>query len=192
VAHEPSRLVLLAIEAHQPESEYGYVVPRADDGEFNLWGTRRALKFVEKPNSAIARELIRAGGLWNTMIMVFKVRTLVETMQRLFPTTFLNFARILDAIGTPEEAPALDSVYQTLEPMNFSKGVLEKIAATNPAAISVLPVLQVFWSDWGSPERLLQAQETLPKPEPMPKPAVANQKQKRPSLDPSLWQGEFA
>jgi mannose-1-phosphate guanylyltransferase len=165
VAHDPSRIVLLATEAQRPEVEYGYIVPRASDGELSLWGTRRAAKFVEKPSPTVARQLVSAGALWNTMIMVFKVRTLLEMIQRLLPTTYLQFARILDAIGTPEEARALELVYQTVKPMNFSKEFLEKIAITDPEKITVLPVLQIFWSDWGSPDRLMDVLEMLRKKE---------------------------
>lgn len=189
VAHDPARIVLLAMEAQGPEVEYGYIVPHPDDGALDLWGTRTAANFVEKPDSAQARELVRAGGLWNTMIMVFKVRTVLKMLQRLFPTTYLPFARIFEAIGTPEEKRAVDSVYRTLAPMNFSKGFLEKIAAIDPKAISVLPVLQVFWSDWGSPDRLEEVLELLGQRQATPKPAPA--KHNPPRFDPWLAHGEL-
>ena len=82
-------------------------------------------------------------------------------LQRLHPTTHKSFCRIGDAIGTAAEKSTIEDVYRTLEPLNFSKGFLELVAATNPGIISILPVLQVFWSDWGSPERLLQVREVL-------------------------------
>lgn len=184
VAHDPSRIVLLAMEAQGPEVEYGYIVAH-DDGARDLWGTRNAANFVEKPDLVQTRELVRAGGLWNTMIMVFKVRTVLKMLQRLFP-----FARIFEAIGTPEEKPAVESVYQHREPMNFSKSFLEKIAAINPTAISVLPVLQVFWSDMGSPERLAQVLALLGRRQATSAPAPA--KHKRPCFDPWIAQGELA
>lgn len=190
VVHDPARIVLLAMEAQGPEVEYGYIVPHTGDGALNLWGTRKAATFVEKPDLAQARELVRAGGLWNTMIMVFKVRTVLKMLQRLFPTTYLHFARIFEAIGTPEEKQAVESVYQTLEPMHFSKGFLEKIAAINPTAISVLPVLQVFWSDLGSPKRLEKVLELLGPRQATAKPAPA--KHKRPRFDPWIVHGELA
>jgi mannose-1-phosphate guanylyltransferase len=190
IAHDPSRIVLLAMEAQGPEVEYGYIVPHTDDGALNLWGTRNAANFVEKPDLVQARELVRAGGLWNTMIMVFKVRTVLKMMQRLFPTTYLHFARIFEAIGTLEEKQAIESVYQTLEPMNFSKGFLEKIAAIDPKAISVLPVLQVFWSDLGSPERLTEVLELLGRRQTTPKPAPT--KHNPPRFDPWIAHSELA
>jgi mannose-1-phosphate guanylyltransferase len=190
VSHDSSRIVLLAMEAQGPEVEYGYIVPHTGDGALDLWGTRTAANFVEKPDLVQARELVRAGGLWNTMIMVFQVRTVLKMMQRLFPTTYLHFARIFEAIGTPEEKPAVESVYQTLEPMNFSKSFLEKITAIDPVAISVLPVLQVFWSDMGSPERLEELLELLGRRQTTPKPAPA--KHKPPRFDPWIAHGELA
>ncbi len=161
VDHDPSRIVLLAMEAQYPEVEYGYVVPRENHGRLNLWGIRNTAKFIEKPDRKTAGHLVDAGGLWNTMIMVFKVRTLLTILHRLYPVTHERFSRIYDAIGTPAEKNTIDDVYRTLEPLNFSKGFLELVAATNPEIISILPVLQVFWSDWGSPERLLQVREVL-------------------------------
>jgi mannose-1-phosphate guanylyltransferase len=190
VARDPSRIVLLAMEAQSPEVEYGYIVPRADDGKVNFWGTRGAGKFIEKPSPASARELVAAGGMWNTMIMVFKVRTVLELLQRLFPTTYLCFAGIFDAIGKPDEARRIDAAYQTLEPMNFSKDFLETVAANSPEVISVLPVRQVLWSDWGSPERLRQVQQLLRERDPRPMLVMHPVHRREPTgHDQMIWHG---
>lgn len=164
VAHDPSRIVLLAMEAQAPEAEYGYILPAASDGRLSLWGTRQAVKFVEKPNPRQARELISAGGLWNTMIMVFKVQTVLEMMQRLCPETYEHFAAMSTAIGTSAETAAVEALYREIEPMNFSKDFLEKVCDQMPAAINILPVLEVFWSDWGSPERIEEVRALLERP----------------------------
>jgi mannose-1-phosphate guanylyltransferase len=161
IAHDPSRIVLLAMEAQYPEVEYGYILPRADGDRFSLWGTRGTSAFVEKPNRATAKKLISAGALWNTMIMVFKVRTLLEFVQKLYPATHACFSRIFDAIGRSNESITIEEIYRTLEPMNFSKVFLERIALVSPDVISVLPVLRVFWSDWGSPQRLSWVRQRL-------------------------------
>jgi mannose-1-phosphate guanylyltransferase len=161
VSHEPSSIILLAMEADAPEVEYGYIVPRSEPNRISLWGTRGAARFVEKPNTALARQIVKAGGLWNTMIMVFKVRRLLKMFEILYWRVYRHFTRIFDAIGTPAETETVEAVYQMLEPMNFSKGFLEKVADVYPDAISVLPVLQVFWSDLGSPRRIAQVREIL-------------------------------
>jgi len=161
VAHEPSRFVLLALEAQDPETEYGYIVPHDNDDRLNIWGIRGTASFVEKPDAAAARALVDTGALWNTMIMVFKARTLLNLFEKFCPTLYLSFGRIFDAIGSVHEAKTIHEVYQQLEPMNFSKSVLERVMTPGDATLSVLPVLRVFWSDWGSPERLLEGRKLL-------------------------------
>jgi hypothetical protein len=142
------------MEADKPEVEYGYIVPSQNDIRFSPWGLQRAAKFVEKPDVNLAGQLVEQGALWNTMIMVFKARQLVEMMAKLSPKVSDQFARILNAIGTPRESPTIESIYRKLEPMTFSKGFLERLTKTDAEILAVLPVLQVSWIDWGSPDRL--------------------------------------
>ncbi|HWP24653.1 MAG TPA: sugar phosphate nucleotidyltransferase [Candidatus Binatia bacterium] len=157
VRHDPTQIVLLGVEAFDPETEYGYILPDVDSESFNLWGLRRAAQFVEKPDFHKARRLVRAGALWNTMVMVFKVSTVLQLMEKHCAPLYLKFMSVFDALGTRRESEALAELYGGLEPLNFSSGFLEKIAAEKAEALSVLPVLQVRWSDWGSPQRLEKA-----------------------------------
>lgn len=161
VAHDSAQIVMLAMEPNGPEVEYGYIMPRSAEGQITLWGTRQTARFIEKPNRHLAQELVKAGGLWNTMIMVFKVRTVMAMMRQLCPEIYYQFIGIFDAIGTAREAAAVEALYEKLEPLNFSRGFIEILSQTNPTAIAVLPVLGVYWSDWGSPERLGQILERL-------------------------------
>jgi mannose-1-phosphate guanylyltransferase/mannose-6-phosphate isomerase len=148
------------VEAENAEPEYGYIIPQRDV-LFDLHGTRRIARFIEKPSAAIAPSLIESGGLWNTMIMVFKVKTLLQLVQRIHPAMYAQFHRVYESIETPAVSVMVDRVYRELEPLNFSKDIVEKVAVIFPETISVLPVLQVFWSDWGSPERIKQVQQKL-------------------------------
>ena len=158
---DPSRIVLLAIEPHEPETEYGYVVPHEDVGGPCRFGTRRVSAFIEKPRTELAAELVMAGGLWNTMTMVFKAHTLLQFVRNVHPVIYRDFCRILEALGTPEEQPTINEVYEKLEPANFSKQIMERIAVEYPESISVLPVPEVFWSDLGSRERVLRVLSRL-------------------------------
>jgi len=161
VAHDTAQMVMLAMEPHAPEVEYGYILPRLGDGQIALWGTRQTAGFIEKPNRQLAQQLVSAGGLWNTMIMVFKVRTLLQMMRQLSPAIYYQFANIFDTLGTPAEEKAVQALYENIEPMNFSSDFLEKVSRVTPTAIAVLPVLGVYWSDWGSPARLVRTLEQL-------------------------------
>ena len=161
VASNPSDIVLLATEAQGPEVEYGYIALRDSSSELSLYGTRPVARFVEKPAKAVADHLIESGGLWNTMVMVFKVKTVLQMFEQIHPGVFRQFCNILDAIGTSEEQEAVEQVYRNLQPMNFSKGFLEQVSALYPKAIHVMPVLQVFWSDWGSRQRIVEVRRVL-------------------------------
>jgi mannose-1-phosphate guanylyltransferase len=171
---DPTRIVLLAIEPNEPESEYGYVVPREDVGE-RRFGTRRVSAFIEKPKTELAAKLVADGALWNTMVMVFKADTLLQLVRSVHPVIYRDFLRIFEAIGTREERRTIERVYEALEPTNFSKQILERIAVAHPKSISVLPVGGVFWSDLGCRERVLrvlrrldqrQAESFKPRPHP--------------------------
>lgn len=161
VASDSCRVVILATEARDAEVEYGYVLAGENLGGFDFYGTRPIDRFIEKPAKEVAGHLVLAGGLWNTMVMVFKVETVLEMFARIQPEVFRRFMNILDAIGTPHEQDRVEQVYRDLEPVNFSKGFLEHVPRYYPSAIHVLPVLQVYWSDWGSRKRVVETRQIL-------------------------------
>ena len=148
VKRDPSRLILLGVKPDRDEPEYGYLLPNKkplaiepDMSEIS-W-------FIEKPDPKTARRLTRAGGLWNTMIMVFKTKTMLHWVSRLAPRLYQQFQQVYEAIGTPGESDVLRKIYRGLKPMNFSKEFLEPMAKHYPSSLIVLPVRDLLWSDWG-------------------------------------------
>ena len=111
--------------------------------------------FIEKPDPKTARRLTRAGGLWNTMIMVFKTKTMLHWVSRLAPSLYQQFQQVFEAIGTSGESDVLRKIYQGLKPMNFSKEFLEPMAKHYPSSLIVLPVQDLLWSDWGTASRIM-------------------------------------
>ena len=153
VERSPSSLVLLGTQPHEPESEYGYIVP----GREALPGVREVLEFVEKPAPEAALKLMERGGLWNTMVIVFKIRTLLDLVRRADPRMYRSFEKIFQALGTDRETAAVNDVYDRIETVNFSKGLLEKFAGDDAGTVLVLAVRGVRWSDWGSERRITTA-----------------------------------
>jgi mannose-1-phosphate guanylyltransferase len=154
VEADPSRFILLGMQPNQAETEYGYIV---QDEENDDCGVNRVLRFVEKPQPAIAHEIIAKGGLWNTMIMVFKAKTLMDLVCTMARSLHDSFKRISDAIETPEERIVVEEIYRNIEPLNFSHGFLEALPLSNAVRLSALAVKGVYWSDLGSEQRLLSA-----------------------------------
>jgi hypothetical protein len=90
------------------------------------------------------------------MTMVFKLNTLLKLVHAVQPAVQQRFDGLLGDIGTPGERKAIENLYRELEPMNFSTAIMEPLAEFHRERLAVLPVRQVFWSDWGSPERIRQ------------------------------------
>jgi len=156
-----SRMVLLGVEPSAPEPEYGYIVPGEKIREPRLAPARTVEMFVEKPSVEAAKKIVRIGALWNTLVMVFRLTTLMNVFQRATPELYRSFQPILEAIGTPDEQRVLEAVYHELSPINFSTAVLEVLPFEYRQDLLVLPVRGVTWSDWGSEDRLLTGLKTI-------------------------------
>jgi mannose-1-phosphate guanylyltransferase len=155
VEQHPSCLVLLGVEPDQSEPDYGYIMPGKKLEHLAPVAACEVLSFVEKPDSPVALELISRGGLWNTFVMVFNVRGLLELVRRTIPSLFRSFELVCEAIGTPEESAVTQAVYRRMEAVNFSRALLEVFSLKYPARLLVLPVRGVLWSDWGSQQRIV-------------------------------------
>lgn len=152
---EPAGLVLLGMEPRAPEPDYGYLLPgrRSEDGVGTC--VRRIMRFVEKPDRASARSLIRGGAMWNTFVLAARLTRLLELIRWMAPALYAAFDPVRNAIGTAREREATERVYRDLAPVNFSSQILQGVGVGRIARLLVLPVRGVLWNDWGSASRLL-------------------------------------
>jgi mannose-1-phosphate guanylyltransferase len=145
---------LLGAEPDRPDHELGYIVPSAHRRD----APADVVRFVEKPTTALARDLIREGALWNTFIFAGSVRSLLNLFEGCFAPTMKDMRRALEP-GTSELAGsvALELVYADLEPHDFSRDVLER----HEQILQVLRVPNCGWTDLGTPKRVEEAARTL-------------------------------
>ena len=142
ISYMPDKIALLGIVPDRPETEYGYILPaNPQKTSGNLYHVD---SFVEKPNSDDARELIERGGLWNTLVMVFRLSRMLDLAQEMIPR---EVDGLLGLRSSPEKAGRL---YQTMQPWNFSTQLLMRI----PQHLVVLRIANVLWSDWGTRESI--------------------------------------
>jgi len=156
----PEKVVFLGVKATDPEEEYGYIVPEYDDQAPGLpiLGVKA---FVEKPESTMAAQIMSLGGLWNTMIMVFKPETLLHLVRQSSPELYLFFQQIFKSLDTSRELSTVEKAYKQMKSLNLSKDLLEGLDLHSRNQLSVAPMEGVFWSDWGSKDRILSVLGSL-------------------------------
>ncbi len=162
VERNGSRMVLLGMEPNEPDPDFGYIVP-GEQIEDSAGPCREVEFFVEKPAMEMAERIIKKGALWNTLILVFKCQTLVEAIQQTTPELYRSFQPILQAIGTPDEHRVIEQIYRKLQPINFSKQLLQMFPYGQGQTVLVIPVRGVTWNDWGTSNRLLSTLRYLGK-----------------------------
>ena len=137
-------IVLIGAKAKWPEVEFGWIEP----GVSMTNGTRaplfRVRRFCEKPPLTEAHNLMRKGGLWNTFITIGRARAFLKLLS----------ATVLPALTSMAEAVAgdnLDSVYNQIEAIDFSKHVLSMAAGD----LLLMADSESGWADLGNQERVI-------------------------------------
>jgi mannose-1-phosphate guanylyltransferase len=149
VGLRPEMTALLGITPHAAESGYGWIEPgQVVVRHAPLFRVRR---FWEKPGSDLAAELLRAGCLWNSFVMVARVSTLIDLIKVALPELFASFSRIDDLLGTTLETGGIERLYKHISSASFSDEVLQRY----PISLGVLPVHGIEWSDLGEPQRVM-------------------------------------
>lgn len=155
----PEFLVLLAVVPNAIEPEYGWVRPGSSLGCMSGSDVWVVEEFVEKPSADVARELMLARGLWNTLIVVAKVETIWAMGWRYFPEMMEVIEKCGSVIGTAKEKDVLDAAYRAIPSRNISSHLLQRI----PKRIAAVEMKGVLWSDWGKPQRIVEALQHLGK-----------------------------
>jgi mannose-1-phosphate guanylyltransferase len=142
--------VLLGATPDTAESDFGWIVPAA--GGLVSPSIRPVRRFAEKPTKRIAARVRAAGGLWNTFILVSKVKPLWCLGWRHVPEMMMPFVEIWDTLRASTGPVSLERVYQGLPSRDFSTHILQRAVRS----LAVLEMEKVYWSDWGRPERILE------------------------------------
>lgn len=145
-------LILLGVDPAEAETDYGWIKPGIAANEHEHSSIRPISRFIEKPPQELARALMENGWLWNTMVIVVHAQDLWERVYELAPELAAYFAMFRRTIGTPWEHRVLEEVYCMIPSVNFSTAILSQ----RPDRLLVLPVKNVYWSDWGRDERILE------------------------------------
>jgi mannose-1-phosphate guanylyltransferase len=147
-------LLLLGAQPEHPEVEYGWIEPGPALGSRGGGWLREPLfrvrRFWEKPSAEVASGLLDRGCLWNTFVMIGRVRTFLDALKASVPAVSRAFEPVFQRRESREDV--VNRAYLNLAPGDFSKQVLSAL----PDRLAVLRLDNVGWSDLGTPERLME------------------------------------
>lgn len=154
LTRNPEGLALVGIEPEEADPELGYIVP----GMALADGTRSVDRFVEKPEAALARQLLANGALWNSFIFAACGPALIGMMRERMPRIVEEMTTALarDA-RTGARSSAMRELYDNLPSIDFSRTVLQG-AETQ---LRVIAAPACGWSDLGTPQRVLETLRRL-------------------------------
>jgi mannose-1-phosphate guanylyltransferase len=141
----PQKIAILGVTPNHPETGYGYIMPGPSlPTTLTPWKASCVKAFREKPNPIMARKSISQGGLWNTFVLVFQVKRVLELLREMAPK---DSQKLFELRDSSLDAPA---IYRDIHPWNFSSRILAHI----PEELIVLEAPDIRWSDWGTRESI--------------------------------------
>ena len=142
-------LVTLGVRVTHPSIEYGYLVPRIDQGGVIDGLQAYPLQaFEEKPKPARAEELARLTGVaWNAGMFLWRRRAIRASLER-----YSGLVGLLEP--TINSRALLTHAYEQLKPVSIDYAVMESAARDGRV---VMGSMDVGWSDIGSWTSLLEA-----------------------------------
>ena len=141
-------VVLFGIQPQSAAPDYGWIMPGPRfDFERGLFA--EVGQFTEKPSEDRAKQLMEAGAVWNTMVLVGRARAIFDECWRHAP----ELSAVFLAAGTrsePRRQQFLEAHYPTLPATDFSRDIL---ARAGSLALYTWPA-KMGWTDLGTPDRV--------------------------------------
>ena len=126
-AEASGRLVAIGKPADAPVTRFGYLLcgePLAEHKHLTVYAVRR---FVEKPERAALEAMMAEGRcLRNTGMFAWRSDVFLEAVQTHQPAVAEAFRSYGDALGTAEEAAALDVAYEQTPKVSVDQGILQQ------------------------------------------------------------------
>lgn len=159
--HLECKMVMLGAVPRSAETDYGWIEPAGsclNASDRARMASTPVRGFHEKPSEAEAEALMRKGCMWNTMIGAVKAKALWMLGWLVAPEAMKAFEWYRNRLAAGAAGPLspgarardLEILYDRLPTLDFSRDLLQRCARH----MSVLPMHDVYWTDWGRPERV--------------------------------------
>lgn len=139
-------LVTLGIEPTFPATGFGYIQSGEQVGTYQGLNAYRVLRFKEKPNEELAREMLESGDhSWNSGMFVWQVSQIMQEFRRQMPALAGSLEEISRHWGGPEERATVERIWPTIQVETIDFGVME-----GARQVAVIPAAGLGWNDVGS------------------------------------------
>ena len=136
---DDKNLFIFGIKPTNPSSEYGYFLTK------KVRNIHKVTKFIEKPNFAKAKQVIKKKGYWNSGMFFLRKDSIINNFKKYQPKTYRSCLASVNKAKFKNNTYYLNksSFLQSVE-KSFDYAILEKTKNIN--AIK----LDIPWSDLGS------------------------------------------
>ncbi len=150
----PDRIVLLGMKADRADSGYGWMEPgRRCAGVLPHRELFSIGNFWEKPDEALAAQLLTRGCLWNSFVMAGTIAAFLQIVQTHQPEALDMLQAVRSRFGTSAERAAIADAYRHFPAFDFTRDIL--VPGRNTLLLQ--PALDLTWSDWGEPDRIVRS-----------------------------------
>ena len=133
-------IFIFGIKPSNPSSQYGYFLTKKVRRNIN-----KVVKFIEKPNTTKAKQIIKKKGYWNSGIFFIRKDSLIYNFKKFQPKTFKHCSYALKKGKLKNNTYYLNkSSFNRSVEKSFDYAILEKTKDIN--AIK----MDIPWSDLGS------------------------------------------
>ena len=117
-------LLVTGIQPTRPETGYGYI--QIDDSQAPTPSINRVKSFTEKPNEEFAQIFMEEGDfLWNTGLILFNVKTMLDSLYQLVPEYRLEIPRMM-AEAESADSKKVPEFFTSLPNLNIDLSILER------------------------------------------------------------------
>jgi len=133
-------IFIFGIKPSEPSSEYGYFLTKKNKDNIN-----KVTKFIEKPNKAKAKQVIKKKGYWNAGMFFVRKDSIINNFKKYQPNIYRNCVKSVSKAKLINHTYYLNKAsFIKITTKSFDYAVLEKSKQIN--AIK----LNIPWSDLGS------------------------------------------
>jgi len=139
-------IFIFGIKPTSPSSDYGYFVTKKTKGKIN-----KVTKFIEKPNEAKAKQVIKKKGYWNSGMFFLRKDSIINNFKKNQPIIYKNCVNSVKKAKLKSNTYYLNKAsFIKATAKSFDYAILEKTKQIN--AIK----LDIPWSDLGSWKEILK------------------------------------